>query len=436
MQRAAIHLDMGDYESAVADCDAVLQADPQRAAAHVARARAECELSENEKAVSDCDAAIRLDERLVEAYVIRAKARLEKAAEMRTPAEVAECQRATADCRTAIEKSKKFPGDPEDLKHAKSLCGLAHEFRGSIYYNLGATKKALAEYERALTLDPFLVSTLLRRAVTRSGAEDFAGALNDCQTAISIDSTRPEAYSGRGWVYVMKHEFPKAIEDFTQAVALDRKCAKAYVGRAIVYSMLANAELEKQAKARSQGEFNACQERMQEFRQKCIADATAAIAANRHMARAYLTRGLAYARQQIVEKALADFNAAIREDPKAVKAYYNRAVLHVKMFQLDAAAKDFEDASNLQPDEPLFDFRLWQIHQSKRDPILASKYLRQYQEKEKARKGPAGSLDDPADFISRPKLRTEAELKPDIDLDPLERAKRDLEKELDATAEK
>ena len=38
MQRAAVHLDMGDYESAVADCDEVLKADPNLAAAYVARA--------------------------------------------------------------------------------------------------------------------------------------------------------------------------------------------------------------------------------------------------------------------------------------------------------------------------------------------------------------------------------------------------------------
>ena len=54
--------------------------------------------------------------------------------------------------------------------------GLAHELRGSIYHNLRATKKALAEYEQALSLDPYLVSALLRRAVTRITTEDFAGA--------------------------------------------------------------------------------------------------------------------------------------------------------------------------------------------------------------------------------------------------------------------
>ena len=65
MQRAAIHLDMGDYEAAVADCDEALKADPNLAAAHVARARGECELGEIDRAVSDCDSAVHLDENLM-----------------------------------------------------------------------------------------------------------------------------------------------------------------------------------------------------------------------------------------------------------------------------------------------------------------------------------------------------------------------------------
>ena len=84
---------------------------------------------------------------------------------MRTPTEVAECRQAAADCRTAIELSVKLPGDADGMKHAKTMRGLAHELRGLIYQNLGEMDKALAEYERALSLDPYLVSTLLRRAV-------------------------------------------------------------------------------------------------------------------------------------------------------------------------------------------------------------------------------------------------------------------------------
>ena len=165
VQRAAVRLDMGDYEGAVADCDEALKVDPKLAAAYVARARGECELSEFDKAITDCDSAVHLDDNLIDGYVIRAKARLEKSSQMRTLSEVAECRQAAADCRKAIEGSKKIVEEvPEGLKHhATKMRGLAHELRGSIYQNLSATKKALAEYEQALALDPYLVSALSPR---------------------------------------------------------------------------------------------------------------------------------------------------------------------------------------------------------------------------------------------------------------------------------
>ena len=464
LQRAAIRLDMGDYENAVADCDVALDVDPALAAAHVARARGKCELGEIDQAIVDCNAAIHLDANLIEAYVIRAKAQLEKSSEMRTLAEVAECQQAVDDCQTAIGLAKNIKGDLESMKHAKTMRGLAHELRGSVYQSLQAAQKALAEYEQALALDPYLVSALLRRAVTRSAENDFAGALNDCRTAIGIDSTRPEAYSTRGRVFAMQaaerlardssaaaahdSEFAKAIEDFTQAVSLDRKCANGYNGRALVYSAMAAFELEKAKKLIDPKENAACLERVYELRQKCIADATAAIDANRHLAVAYFTRGLAYANQHVTGKALVDFNTAIREDSKLVKAYYNRGVLFDQQYEirtrlndsakagefLNAAILDFEEACKLKPSSALTYFRLCQVYQQKGDPILSNKYYMQWQEKEKsARARQELDLDAPAFAVKR---KLVPELQPDGDLQPLDKAKRDLEDKLDATAEK
>ncbi len=396
-------------------------------------------MSEIDHAITDCDSALHLDENRIEAYVLRAKARLEKSSEMRTVGEVADCDRAVDDCQQAIGLSKKFKGDAEGTKQAKSLRGLAHELRGSIYQNLRAAKKALAEYERALALDPYLVSTLLRRAVTRSTTEDYGGALNDCNTAISIDSARPEAYSGRGWIYAVKGEFSKAIEDFTQAVSLDRKCAKALAGRASVHATMAallqarEQELAKAKRPANRAEIALYQEKANELRQKCIDDATEAIRANRHLAKAYLTRGLAYARQQIPEKALADFNAAIREDPKLVRAYYNRAVLFNNQRRFNEAIKDFQQASKLLPQSSLIYHRLFQIYQEVNDVILLNKYYAKWQESLKQDQQEQDL--EAAEFSVKHKPAREPEVRPDSELEPIDRAKIDLEKKLDATAE-
>ena len=201
----------------------------------------------------------------------------------------------------------------------------------------------------------------MRRADTRSAAKDYAGALSDCNLAISIDSARAEGYSGRGMVYAAKQELAKAIEDFTQAVSLNHKCARAFAGRAMVYGMMAIAETAKakelEIKLREglavasqtdyQKEIASCLEKTSGLRQKSIDDASQAIAANRHLASAYLTRGLAYGNQGVLDKALADFDAAIHEDPKMVVAYQDRAVLCYKQALVLAKLHDDRNAQAL-----------------------------------------------------------------------------------------
>jgi len=431
MQRATVRLDMGDYANAVADCNAALASDPNLAAAYIARARGECELGDTENAITDCDSAIHRDDKLAEAYVVRAKTRLKKASEMRTLAEVAQCESAVVDCQTAIELSKKSKGDSDVTKQGRSLCSLAHEFRGLIYQNLPARQKALAEYDKALSLDPNLVSTLLRRAEARADAEDYHRALSDCNTAIGINSARPEAYSSRGWIYALQHEFPKAVEDLTQAVALDRNCVKAYSRRAAVYSEMGRQQLENAAKSNDPAERASCLAKAKEFRQKCVDDATAAIGADRHLAQAYLVRGLVYSTEQLPEKALADFNAAIREDPKLSGAFYNRGILSLSRRRLDAAIKDFEEASRLEPGNPLIYLRIGQCYRDKGDPILAGA---NFSKADKLRSGQESPSNKPGDFSTGSKIAPDD--RPDTELDPLEKAKRDLEKKLDATTER
>jgi tetratricopeptide (TPR) repeat protein len=134
----------------------------------------------------------------------------------------------------------------------------------------------------------------------------------------------------------------------------------------------------------------------------------------------------------MLDRALDDFNSAIREDPKMAKAYYNRGVLFFNSQRLlDAAIKDFEQARNLEPDSPLPDFRLGQCFQQKPDTILANKYYKSWREKlDKGRKDQEDIL---ADIIFKPKKKQD--LRPDVDLEPLEKAKRELEHCLDGTAE-
>jgi tetratricopeptide (TPR) repeat protein len=61
---------------------------------------------------------------------------------------------------------------------------------------------------------------------------------------------------------------------------------------------------------------------------RSIADFTAGIKTDRHIASAYNFRGNAYHKKGDFGNADADYNEAVRIDPKYVTAYENLAVLH------------------------------------------------------------------------------------------------------------
>ena len=101
------------------------------------------------------------------------------------------------------------------------------------------------------------------------------------------------------------------------------------------------------------------------------------------MARAYLTRALAYASQQITDKALADFNAAIREDPRMARAYYNRGVLFAKQLQFGCGHQGLRGGKHVAARRCLVRSSVGQCYEQKGDRILANKYHAIWREKAK-----------------------------------------------------
>ncbi len=98
---------------------------------------------------------------------------------------------------------------------------------------------------------------------------------------------------------------------------------------------------------------------------------------------------------------------------------------------MDAAIKDFEEAGNLQPNADVIDYRLYLIYRHKGDPIMTAKYYKSWQEKARKGRNDLASLVEPTTELA-PKSKAEPGFQPDTDVDPLEAAKKELEKELDA----
>ncbi|WP_294250381.1 tetratricopeptide repeat protein [uncultured Sphingomonas sp.] len=164
--------------------------------------------------------------------------------------------------------------------------------RARAFVDRGMREAALADYDRAVALDPNNVYAWSNRAMTRIQAGDLAGAKADLAKADAVDPT--------------------------------------FVQNALVYGMLADAE-------------------------QRTADAAAAYtrALEREPDNSYAlyNRAQAYARLGLRDRAIADLSRSIAKDPEAATRYVARGNAYLDMGKLDAAIADFDKAHALEPDD-------------------------------------------------------------------------------------
>src|ERR1051326_4980173 len=75
-----------------------------------------------------------------------------------------------------------------------------HLARGVALANRGEWEPALAEFDRALAVDPSLVKALNNRGYARMAMKDFGRALADLDAALMSDPLFAPAYNNRGLV--------------------------------------------------------------------------------------------------------------------------------------------------------------------------------------------------------------------------------------------
>jgi tetratricopeptide (TPR) repeat protein len=76
-----------------------------------------------------------------------------------------------------------------------------------------------------------ILLTPVGRANAYNVKDDYDRAIADYDRAIRLDPNNPFPYNGRGSAYDGKKDYARAIADYDQAIRLDPKYAKAYYGR-------------------------------------------------------------------------------------------------------------------------------------------------------------------------------------------------------------
>ena len=196
--------------------------------------------------------------------------------------------------------------------------------RGRAYDALKNYHQAIADFERALELDPSYTYALSSRGWAFYWVQDYQRAFADFNRALELDPNDAFAYYRRGWAYTQLKNYQQAIVDFDRALELDPNNAWAYSGRGWVYRHL------------------------KEY-QQAIVDFNHALELDPNYIFTYFNRAWAYYWLKDYQRAFADFNRTLDLDPNHTRAYYGRGWTHNRFKNYQRALVDFDHALELDP---------------------------------------------------------------------------------------
>lgn len=117
----------------------------------------------------------------------------------------------------------------------------AHYNRGNAYKRKGERALAIADYSKAISLNPKFAEAYHMRGNVYSDRGDYARAIPDYEKTIALRPKKAAAsYYNRGNVYFNQGKYEFAIADYGKAIALMPKDADAYCNRGVAYEELGN----------------------------------------------------------------------------------------------------------------------------------------------------------------------------------------------------
>ncbi len=164
--------------------------------------------------------------------------------------------------------------------------GITYAMRGAIYMALHRPDQANSDFDRAKRVSPQEAKVYYEIALAWWTEGDLSKAIAEYSRAISLDPKIALYVQSRGNVYFQMRNLESALSDFETAIRLSPELSTAYIYRAEVF--------------RAKGDFDAA-----------IADLTKAIKIEPNIAASYAMRGLAYEGSGNYSSARADFQRAI-----------------------------------------------------------------------------------------------------------------------------
>jgi tetratricopeptide (TPR) repeat protein len=229
---------MDESEKKLADLTEAIRLDSRLKMAY--RIRLGVHLSEQnfDKAGADCERILQLNPEDALALSMRGLIEIAKNNAKNNDGDIAEFTQ-------AIQRA---PNDPQPyLKRAEAYRAIGtmpgpqpHLERPETARERGRNDSAIADYSAAIRLDPKLEKAWRRRGEIWFERREFDLAIADFTAAIAIDPRSVKAIYRRGLSRSEKKEFEKSIADFTEVIRLEPKHSEAYKHRGYAWERIQN----------------------------------------------------------------------------------------------------------------------------------------------------------------------------------------------------
>ena len=195
---------------------------------------------------------------------------------------------------------------------------ISYAKRGSAYNIKGNLDRALADFNSAIKLKPFLVEALLYRGGVYFSQGKKHLAFSDISQGLRLEPDNVEGLIARGALFMFDGNFDMAMSDFNEAIRLKPDEPQAFLNRGTVFLMRGDSD-------RAFANFNMAIELKPDF------------------AEAYRNRGSAYARLSQYDRAIADFDTALRLNPDYTQIYVDKASLLNHMAWIRATSSNADE---------------------------------------------------------------------------------------------
>jgi tetratricopeptide (TPR) repeat protein len=223
------------------------------------------------------------------------------------------------------ESTKRFLKIIEDVGEQRVKRKTAiHYFKGLDFAEQKHWTKAIAEFSKAIHLNPKLALAYDNRGLAYANRGQWDQAISDFNQVIEIASNFSEAYVRRGFIWEMKGNLNRAVADYNKAIEINPQEARAYFFRGRAYGDRGLYDL-------------------------ALTDFNKAIELNPNSAEAYVRRGIIYAIKDQDAHAVADYNQALEIDPNSVGAYLKRGLFWEMKGNPDRAIADYTKTLEISP---------------------------------------------------------------------------------------